>query len=215
MIIGIRLIIWIEQIISHTANLIDSLWNSASKYMAMKQWIQFICFTRLKCKCKACLISTASRTTKIKYNSTNFISMNNCIRFTVMQSINREKKNWMLNDLNGKQANKTNSMYICLIWLANKMRCKNTYTTYPSEHDGIPTDTFMPFDCECEFISLIFRKISFSDFGAFILTEPRYVTPANSVQSWSISDTRTNSKLNKNIQRIKWFVFSMQRIKIQ
>lgn len=59
----------------------------------------------------------------------------------------------------------------------------NAYTTYPSEHDGTLTDTFIPFECECEFISLIFRRISFSDFGAFILDEPRYVMPANSVQS--------------------------------
>lgn len=63
------------------------------------------------------------------------------------------------------------------------------YTTYPSEQDGMLTDTFSPTVCECVFISLIFRKISFSDFGALIFTEPKYVTPANSVQSWSISDT--------------------------
>lgn len=58
-----------------------------------------------------------------------------------------------------------------------------THTTNPSEQDGMLTDTFKPFECECAFISLIFRRISFSDFGAFILTEPKYVTPANSVQS--------------------------------
>lgn len=47
------------------------------------------------------------------------------------------------------------------------------YTTYPSEHDGMLTDTFSPTVCECVFISLILRRISFSDFGAFIFTEPK------------------------------------------
>lgn len=68
-------------------------------------------------------------------------------------------------------------------WHSMTRENDSTYTTYPSEHDGMLTDTFMPFDCECEFISLIFRSISFSDLGALILAEPRYVTPANSVQS--------------------------------
>lgn len=73
----------------------------------------------------------------------------------------------------------TTSTTVCL---GNKNEYQ-AYTTYPSEHDGMLTDTFSPVVCECAFISLIFRWISFSDFGAFIFTEPKYVTPENSVQS--------------------------------
>lgn len=71
----------------------------------------------------------------------------------------------------------------CTICLGYERKMNQAYTTYPSEHDGMLTDTFSPTVSECAFISLIFRRISFSDFGAFIFTEPKYVTPANSVQS--------------------------------
>lgn len=61
--------------------------------------------------------------------------------------------------------------------------CKwSTHTTNPSEHVGMLTATLKPLELAA-FISAIFRAISISDRGAFIVLEPKYVTPANSVQS--------------------------------
>lgn len=59
-----------------------------------------------------------------------------------------------------------------------------TYTTYPSELLGMLTDTSIPVFVDSEFISDILRLISVSDFGAFIPTLPRYVTPEKIVHSW-------------------------------
>lgn len=72
------------------------------------------------------------------------------------------------------------------VW--NKVNFK-TYTTNPWEEDGTETATFIPFPAVCSLNMTIFRWISVSDFGAFIVAAPKYVTPLNIVQSWSTSDT--------------------------
>lgn len=65
----------------------------------------------------------------------------------------------------------------------------NTYTTNPCDEHGTETETLIPCSELCSFNMAIFRWISASDLGAFMAAAPRYVTPANIVQSWSISET--------------------------
>lgn len=76
----------INRVISLTANLINCLWNMASEYIALKQRIQIIRFARLKCKCEACLVGSASGTTEIENDSTDLISINNSVCLAVMES---------------------------------------------------------------------------------------------------------------------------------
>jgi hypothetical protein len=64
-----------------------------------------------------------------------------------------------------------------------------TYTTKPCDEHGTETDTLMPCSELCSFNMAMLRWISASDLGAFIAAAPKYVTPANIVQSWSTSET--------------------------
>lgn len=66
----------------------------------------------------------------------------------------------------------------------------NTYTTKPWEDDGTDTDILIPWSILCSLRMAMFRCISASDFGAFIVAAPRYVTPEKIVHSWSISETK-------------------------
>lgn len=151
--------------------MVHSFGNIAPKYMAMKNGWWFEGVTSLASKRKARLIWRIQWPAEIEKYAAHFISRNHRIWYTVMQS---------------KSGNK-------IIWLKfrfDEAKAFVAYTTNPSEQDGMLTATFNPPPgVTWEFNSLMLRSTSTSDFGAFILTEPRYVTPANSVQSWSISDT--------------------------
>lgn len=65
-----------------------------------------------------------------------------------------------------------------------------THTTKPWEDDGTDTATLIPWSVLCSLRMAILRCISASDFGAFIVAAPRYVTPEKIVHSWSISETK-------------------------